>query len=81
MGAKVATHIMSVHAHVAHALSAGQSGFFVHAMAPLELLLEDEEDEDDEPPPPPAPATPLDELELLLLPSPALPPVALPGSN
>lgn len=55
----------------------------MHFMPPLELLddedeLEDDEEDDDEAPPP-APAVPLDELELAL--SPALPPVALLGSN
>jgi len=68
---------MLVQAHVVHASSMGQSGFFEQGMPPelLELLDDDEEDDAS----PPAPAEPLEELELAL--APALPPVALLGSN
>lgn len=68
---------------LAHGVSAGQSPGFMHMIPPLELLDDedelDDDDDDDDDAPPPAPAVPLDELELLL--SPALPPVALLGSN
>jgi hypothetical protein len=83
MSAYVATHFPAVQAHVVHASSCGQSGFFMHGMEPLELLdeedvddVEDDEDVDDDELPP----VPLDELELLVA-SPPAPPVALPGSN
>ncbi len=86
-GRKASVHMPMVQDQLMHGVSFGQSPLFMHG-PPLELLEllelldeaaeedDEEEDDDDEPP---APAVPLDELELFS--APALPPVAVFGSN
>jgi hypothetical protein len=89
-GANVEPHMPIMHDQFSQAVSGGQSPELLHGVPPLELLellelLDEDDDEDadddddDDEVPPPAPAEPLEELELTS--APALPPLAVEGSN
>jgi hypothetical protein len=88
-GVSTEPHMPIMQDQFSQAVSLGQSPELLQGVPPLELLEllelldedddEDADDDDDDDEAPPAPAEPLEELELTS--APALPPLAVEGSN